>query len=177
MRDEKIWDTLSWYVVHTHPKQEERANGNLRVMAIETLAPKIKVNKQNPFTGELSSASKPLFPRYIFARFKANDLYHKVRFTRGIHSLVRFDDRPSPVDDEIIAIIRARIGTNGFVKLGEAFEPGDEVMITGGPFKDFAGVFELEMKEVDRVKILLCTVGYQAHIVVDKEMVKRVSHR
>src|SRR2546423_15684415 len=97
-----IEDTLSWYVVRTHPKQEQRACSNLQAWGVETLNPKLLVNKCNQFTGQLSRVVKPLFPAYIFARFRFNDLYHKIRFTRAVHSLVCFNNRATPVDEEII---------------------------------------------------------------------------
>src|SRR5687767_12130087 len=94
-------DTLSWYVVHTHPKQEDRANSNLRALGIETLEPILRVNKFNQFTGKVTHLVKPLFPSYIFSRFRYNELYHKVRYTRGVHNLVSFNNKPAEVDDEI----------------------------------------------------------------------------
>ena len=99
-----------WYVVHTHPKQEIRADCNLRVFNIETVTPQLRVSRENPFTGEPQSVVKPLFTRYIFARFDLDNLYHKVRFTRGIHTLASVGDQPLPVSEEIVDVIR---GPNG----------------------------------------------------------------
>ena len=172
-----IEDILSWYVVRTHAKQEERASSNLQSWGLETLNPKLLVNKCNEFTGQLSRVVKPLFPGYIFARFRFNDLYHKIRFTRGVHSLVCFNNRPTPVDEEIINIIRSRIGTNGFVKAPAELRVGDDVVINDGRFRKLHGVFEREMQDADadRVTILLSSVSFQAHVVVDRALVSRVT--
>jgi transcriptional antiterminator RfaH len=173
-----IEDTLSWYVVHTHPKQEERASSNLQAWGLETLNPKLLVSKCNQFTGHLSRIVKPLFPAYIFARFRFNDLYHKLKFTRGVHSLVCFDNRATPVDADIIDLIRSRIATDGFVKTFAELKAGDEVVINEGRFQKLHGVFEREMQDADadRVKILLSSVSFQAHVVVDRALVSRISH-
>jgi transcriptional antiterminator RfaH len=168
-------DTLSWYVVHTHPKQEERTNANLQTWGLETLAPKLRVNKFNEFTGKLSQLVRPLFPSYIFSRFKYNEVYHRVRYTRGVHSLVSFNNKPVPVDDEIIELMRSQIGGDGFVKTLEELKAGDEVVINNGRFQDFCGVFERDIPDSDRVRILLNTVSFQAHIVVDRAFVAKVS--
>jgi transcriptional antiterminator RfaH len=168
-------DSLIWYVVHTHPKQEERAGDNLVSFGIETLAPKLKVKKYNEFTGKPSQIVKPFFPGYIFARFKFSELYHKIKFTRGVHSLVCFCNKPIPVEDEIIEVVRQRIGSDGFMKEFEQLQPGDEVVINDGRFRDFYGVFERELPDADRVRILLNTVSFQAHIVVDRPSVNKVS--
>src|SRR4030095_9865876 len=91
-------DTLSWYVIHTHPKQEDRADGNLKTIGLETLAPRLRVDKFNEFSGKLSQLVRPLFPGYIFGRFVYNEQFHRVRYTRGVHSLVSFNNTPAPVD-------------------------------------------------------------------------------
>lgn len=168
-----IADNLHWYVVHTHPKQEDRANSNL-VGFLETLAPKLRVNKYNEFTGQVSRIARPLFPGYIFSRFRFNELYHKIRFTRGVHSLICFNNEPTPVDDNIIDMIRARIGDDGFVKTADELKVGDEVRINDGRFENFCGVFERELPDMDRVSILLNTIRFQAHVVVDRHLVSKI---
>jgi transcriptional antiterminator RfaH len=170
-------DSFSWYVVHTRPKQEDRTSTNLQTLGIETLNPKLRVNKFNEFSGKLTQIVKPLFPGYIFSRFRYNQNYHQVRYTRGVHSLVRFNDQPVPVADEIIELVRMQIGGDGFVKTFDELKPGDEVVINNGRFQNFYGVFERGMPDSDRVRILLNTVGFQAHIVVDRTAVKKVSDK
>jgi transcription elongation factor/antiterminator RfaH len=168
-------DTLCWYVVHTHPNQEERTNSNLRALGLETVSPKLRVNRYNEFTGHLTRITKPLFPSYIFARFKFNELYHRIRFTRGVHSLVCFNNSPTPVEDDIVGLVQSRIGSDGFVKTFEELKAGDEVLINDGRFQNLCGVFEREMPDADRVRILLSTVNFQAHVVVNRGLVSKVS--
>lgn len=168
-------NTLSWYVVHTHPKQEDRTNTNLRTWGIETLVPRLQVNKVNEFSGRISRVARPLFPGYIFSRFTYNDTFHRVRYTRGVHSLVSFNNTPAVVDDEIVELVRSQIGTDGFVKTLDQLEPGDEVIINSGRFQNFYGVFESGKTDSDRIRILLNTVTFQAHVVVDRASVKKVS--
>lgn len=166
---------LNWYVVHTHPQHEERASLNLRNWGIETLTPKVQVNKYNEFTNKPTRMSRHLFPSYIFGRFRFNAEYHRVRFTRGVHSVVTFTGTPSPVEDEIIDLIRARIGMDGFVKPHEELKAGDAVIIKDGRFRDLYGVFDREMQDSERVRILLNTVNFQAHVVVDRTAVEKFS--
>src|SRR5262245_34582992 len=75
-----------WYVVHTNAKQEDRAANNLRAWQVETFSPRMKERRYNQFTNEPILMTRPLFPRYIFARFEADQLLHKVSNTRGVHS-------------------------------------------------------------------------------------------
>ena len=170
-----IEDTLSWYVVHTHRKQEEHAHSNLRAVGVEALSPKMRVNKYNEFTGQVTRIAKPMFPGYIFARFNFNSFYHRIRYTRGVHSLICFNNKPTPVDDEIIQLIKSRIGDDGFVKPNADLKAGDQVVIKEGRFQNLCGVFERGLPDADRVRILLTAIGFQAHVVVNRAMVSKVS--
>ena len=87
-----------------------------------------------------------------------------------------FNQAAVPVDDEIIELIRSRLGDDGFVKTTEDLKPGDSVVIKEGRFKNFYGVFEREMPDADRVRILLNAVSFQAHVVVNRALVSKVSH-
>lgn len=164
-----------WYVIHTNPRQEHRAYENLAAWRVETFLPKVQEFRHNPYTGKTTYIVKPFFPRYIFARFCAGDLFHKIRFTRGIHSIVSFGDSPTPVDDQLINAIKARVGGEGYVRLGEKLRASDEVTIKGGLFRNFSGVFERYMKEGDRVMILLEAVSYQAHVVIERQVIERLA--
>ena len=166
-------NTPLWYVIHTNPKQEARADSNLKAWGVETFFPKVRERRYSNMTGEPSFIIKPLFPRYIFAKFKVCDLYHRVRYTRGVHSLVSLTEGPTAVDEEIVAAIQARINREGLVRLEEEFEAGDEVEIKTGPFKDFTGIFERELQDHERVRILLQTVSYQAHIIVERQLINK----
>ena len=89
-------ETSQWYVVHTNPKQEERADSNLRAWGVETLHPKLKTRRFNEFTGAPTVTTRPLFPRYIFAKFNAREQLAKISFTRGVHYVVSFGDNDPP---------------------------------------------------------------------------------
>jgi transcriptional antiterminator RfaH len=163
-----------WYVVHTNPKQEERAARNLSAWGIEVFSPRVKQRRYNQFTGLPTYVTQPLFPRYVFARFDAGELLNKVWFTRGVHNVVSFGGNPLAVEEELIEVIRWQSDKNGFVRLGEELRYGDKVIIKEGPMKNFIGVFERELKEEERVMILLTTVNFQGRVEVDKECVKKI---
>jgi transcriptional antiterminator RfaH len=162
-----------WYVIHTHPKQEDRAGGNLKVLGVPVINPKTRERRYNQYVDKPTYVTKPLFPRYIFAQFKINELYHKVRFTRGVYSVVSFSEGPTPIDEEIITLIKSNIKEDGFIRICEEISPGDKVIVKDGPLKNFAGIFERAMKDTDRIRILLETVSYQAHIEIERDMVKK----
>lgn len=172
--NDSIDSGLPWYVIKTQPKQEVRAECNLRAWDINTFHPKISERCTNPFTGLLSHVIKPLFSRYIFAQFDVNSVYRRVCFTRGVHSVVSFGSGPLSVDAEIIKLIQSRLGEDGLVKLDNELNHGDQVMIDSGPLRHMVGVFQHDIKGTDRVAILLTAISYQGRIIVEKDQVKKI---
>ncbi|MDT7540863.1 MAG: transcriptional antiterminator RfaH [Acidobacteriota bacterium] len=169
-----IEEDSSWYAIHTNPKQEERAHSNLAAWGVRTFNPRLRDARRNQFTGAVSYFSKPMFPRYIFAKFNVVNLLHKICHTRGVHSVVCFGGAPVSIEDEIITLLQARVGEDGYLKLGEELKCGDKVVITDGPLKDFAGVFERDMEDSERVMVLLTTISYQGRLCVERGLVRKV---
>ena len=172
---ERADDVSRWYVVHTNPRQEERANNNLRAWGVETVNPKLQTRRYNQFNGAPSTITQPLFPRYIFAKFNASKQLAKIWFTRGVHDVVCFGGSPASVDDEIIEILQARIDESGFVKTSDDLKRGDKVVIKAGPMRNFMGVFECDLKASERISVLLTSINYQGRLVVGRDLVEKVS--
>lgn len=165
-------DEPRWYVIHTKPKQESRADYNLRAWQVETFFPLLKERSRG---GRSNYVVKPLFSRYLFARFRAAELLHKVYYTRGVHSVVSFGEQPCHVDDEFIRLMKARRDQDGFVRMRDEFSAGDRVMICNGPLRNLLGIFEGEYGDEERVSILLATVSYQSRVVIEREYLRKVS--
>ena len=175
MTGKTLENITRWYVIHTKPRQEDRADGNLRGQSIETFTPRVTEHRCNIFSGEPIYLIKYMFPCYIFARFKPCDSLHRIRYTRGVRNVVSFDNEPASIDDEVITLIKSRIGRDGLVKLDEEFKPGDELVIKEGPFKSLTGMFEKHVNGDARIVILLNSLNYQAHILVARAVVKRLN--
>jgi len=175
MRLEELFDACCWYAIHTKPNQENRASGNLKAWGVETFAPRLRRPHFNQSVAGAVYSVEPLFRSYIFARFDAEKMMHKIRLTRGVRSVVNCGGQPTPIDDEIIHLIQSRI-EDGFVRMGEDLKSGDNVVIKDGPMQGFSGIFEWNLKDSDRVMILLTTISFQAHMVVEREQLKKVSN-
>ena len=163
-----------WYAIYTKAKEEERAGSNLQAWGVETFLPRIRELRFNEHSRKGVSFVKHLFPRYIFARFDASGLLHKVNFTRGVSKVVGFGNGPSPVDDMVIDTIKSQISVEGFVKSDQHFHCGSAVMIKGGLFEKLQGTVERELKDCDRLVILLSSVSYQGRLMIEKALVKKL---
>lgn len=164
-----------WYAIHTHPQQEARANSNLNAWGIQTFNPRMKERRFNRYKERYDSFVKPLFPQYIFARFVAHTHLSKVWFTRGVKSVVCFGDSVAVVDDDVISYFESTMDLEGFVNLDEQLHAGDKVQIKDGPLKNLTGIFEKGVKGKDRVLILLNAVSYQGHVLIDRELARKIA--
>ncbi len=164
-------DILQWYVIHTKPRQEDVAEAYLRELGLETFHPKLWVKRV--VQGRLQRFIKPLFPGYLFAQFELRRSLRAVKYGRGVRQIVSTGNEPTPVDEEILEVIRGRMH-DGYVTIEPRMEPGDRVMVESGPLRGFQGIFEREMKDSERVIILLETVRYQARVLLEKGELKRI---
>lgn len=175
MKHFKFNNVARWYVINTNPRQEDRAESNLRFWGIETFLPKFIERRTNPFTGEITPVVKSLFPRYLFAKFDIYSFLHKIRYTRGVRNIVSFGEIPTSVDESIIRFIQSRIGVDGFAILTAELKSGDEVVINEGLFKNLSGIFRSEINDSERIRIFLNCVNYQGQVVVDKHIVTKMN--
>lgn len=173
MNDLTTTDKPSWYAIYTKPREEERAESNLRSWGLKTLIPRIREQRSRESS---KGKVKHLFPRYIFAHFNCDTALHKVNYTRGVCGVVRFGEKPCPIDDIIIETIQAQIGQEGFIKFDEKFCNGDQITIQGGPFKSLHGTVEREMSDSDRLVVLLSSISYQGRLMIEKALVKKVEN-
>ncbi len=158
-----------WYLIYTKPRNEDRVAANLGEAGFEILNPKIKERKF--IRRKISEVLTPLFPCYVFVRFRLPRDYRLVRYTRGVKKIVGTDHRPTPVHNEIIDSLRERMKDSVVELVRKRFNPGDDVVIKGGPFKGLEAVFLEEMSGMERVSILLREIN--ARVVVDGAMLTR----
>jgi len=153
---------MQWYTVYTKPKNEDTVSYLLEEAGIKVLNPKIKSNKFR--RNKLSEIIEPLFPCYLFAHFEKDRYSHLINYTRGVRYILG-KSNPTVVSDEIIETIEERMEEGNIVIVGhQRFEKGDKVYIKEGPFKDFFGIFEREMRGSERALILLDAIYYKLEI-------------
>lgn len=151
--------TAQWYLIQCKPRQEDRAEQNLRTQKFSCYCPQHMVEKIH--RGKKAVTKQPLFPGYLFVNLcKLSDNWHAIRSTRGVLRLVTFANEPLPVADDIIEGIQLRLSK---VANQPLFREGMAVAITEGPFKDLNAVFCRPDGE-ERAIILLNLLNRQQHL-------------
>jgi transcriptional antiterminator RfaH len=155
-----------WYVVHTQPNGEGRADLNLRRQGFATYLPRYARSRRHARRQEV--VKRPLFPRYLFVALDlARDRWRAIHSTFGVDRLVLAGEEPLPVPQEVIDEIRAREGGDGLVALGlpAGVGPGSAVRLVDGIFADAKGVVE-RIADDCRVAILLELLGREVRVFV-----------
>jgi transcriptional antiterminator RfaH len=166
------WAETNWYAVHTKPCREDGAAMNIRRMGIEVLLPKME--REKLVYGLPHRLIKPLFPGYLFARFRPVTYLHMISYARGVHKVVSACGIPIVVEDRIIDSIQSRISAEGIVRIkrGIPFRRGGRVRVEEGPLKGLEGVFCQELSDKQRALILLDAIGYQGRVLIDQRSLK-----
>jgi transcriptional antiterminator RfaH len=161
----------AWYVIQTKPKKEAEASRRLGDLGLDCLLP--KVLDYRPANGRAVTIEKPLFPNYLFVKLIPAQHYYKAKWTKGLVRFVGWGNRPAPIPDEAVAVIRSRMDEGGRVRRVRNLRPGDEVRIRSGPFKDLFGIFDGTISPRGRVRILLQLVGSQVSVNLPESLLKQ----
>ena len=132
-----------WYVIHTQPRGESRAEVNLTRQGFTTYMPRCLRTVRHARRTE--KVARPLFPRYLFVA----------------------GEEPVVLPDRVVEDIRAREDDDGYVRLGlpAGVRAGSPVRLVEGVFADHRGICERVADEA-RVAILLELLGRQVRVFV-----------
>jgi transcription antitermination factor NusG len=125
--------------------------------------------------GKSRKVIKPLFPNYLFARFDPFESFRLVNWAWGVARVLGYDGKPSPIDDEVIEIIKRRVDEKCVVQKALHFNAKDPIRINSGPFKDLMGIFERWVSEEGRVRVLLDLLSYSAKVELHYSQVEKLT--
>ena len=132
--------TLSWYLVHTKPRQEDIALANLQRQGYDCYLPQMRIERVRRRKAEVTT--EPMFPRYLFIRLDSSDQgksWSPIRSTLGVSQLVHFGARAAKVDDTLVDLLRQR---ERVLPTEAMFHSGDSVLIADGPFAGIEAIYQ-----------------------------------
>lgn len=159
-------DNTQWYVVHTQPQHELRADVNLRRQGFTTYLPRYLRRRRH--ARRTDTVVRPLFPRYLFVGIDlARDRWRAIQSTFGVSHLVLTGEEPTPLPGGVIEEIRSRESEDGYVVLGlpAGLKPGSRVRLTDGIFAESRGILD-RVADDRRVAILLDLLGREVRVFV-----------
>ena len=166
--------SYGWFIISTKPKQEFVAEKSLKSLGANVYLPLYQ--KRIKRNHEKKEVISPLFSGYLFAQFSVIEMYHKVRYTRGVKSVLGNTEGLWTINEKKIEDIKLREDNDGSVTLirsEEKFKSGDRIMIDEGDFDGWEGVFCEELPDKERAVIMLTNVSYTSKLIVLKRYLKR----
>lgn len=162
-----------WYLIHTKMRQERLALENLERQGFECFLPLIHAEKLR--RGALQVVQEALFPRYLFIRLGTgleSQSWSPIRSTTGVSRLVTFGQTPAKIDDALVADMRAQT-ESAEVQLRH-FAPGEQVVVTDGPFVGVEAIYQMADGE-SRVMVLLNILSKQVKLAVPPTSIRKVN--
>lgn len=166
---------MDWFLIYAGQGQEALARDGLMAEGFSAFLPEYSravararhvTPAKRGLRSTLTIVSRPLFPRYLFARFdpEAGDL-SVVDRTAGVEHVVRGAGRVAAVSDSLVSDIAAACAMGLFDELppprlprAGAFREGQPVKMIGGPFAEFVGKIKAA-PHGQRVLVALSSAG------------------
>ena len=135
-------DALHWYVLRTMPQHEKKMGTYFEKQGLDYYLPVVERKRQ--WSDRVKLIEFPLFPGYIFVRFRWFPFYQNILQHNGSVDFVRLDGVPCTMRGEEIENLRALV--NGALNLeanpDENFPPGQMVEVRSGALKGVRGVVQ-----------------------------------
>jgi len=165
-----------WYVVHTYSGYENRVKHSLqdRIQAAnmqdsfaDILIPEEDIVEL--ISGEKRTSKRKFFPGYILVQMELNDqTWHIVKETPKVTGFIGSKDKPSPIPDSDVELLRTRIDEGTLKpKPKFKFEEGDHVRIIDGPFTNFDGVIDEVKPEKGKLRVIVSIFGRSTPVELD----------
>jgi transcription termination/antitermination protein NusG len=165
-----------WYVVHTYSGFENRVKLSLmeriHAAAKEEYFTDILIPEEDIVelvSGEKKTSKRKFFPGYILVRMELNDeTWHIVKETPKVTGFIGGKDKPSPIPDKDVEVLRTRIDEGTLKpKPKFKFEVGDHVRIIDGPFTNFDGVIDEVKPEKGKLRVIVSIFGRSTPVELD----------
>jgi transcriptional antiterminator RfaH len=127
-----------WYVVQSKPREDGRALERLERQGLSCYRPTLRLEKLRQ--GRKVAIQESRLPGYLFVQLDdVNDNWYPIRSTRRVIEILRFNEHPLPIEDEIVEMIRERVAST---ELRVPYlEPGERVLIFDGCFAGVETIF------------------------------------
>ena len=163
-----------WYVIHTYSGHENKVKTNLehRIASLDMKAKIFQVlvpteEEIEIKNGKRFPVERKVFPGYVLVEMVMDDdSWYVVRNTPGVTSFVGSGNKPTPLTDGEVKQILRQIKLEQ-PKYKVAFQKGEAVRVTDGPFADFHGVVDEVHPDRNKVKVLVSIFGRETPVELD----------
>lgn len=167
----------NWYVAHTYSGYENKVKANiektienrhLEDQILEVRVPMEEVVEVK--NGTRKQVQRKLFPGYVLLNMVMNDdTWYVVRNTRGVTGFVGPGSKPVPLTEAEMQALNIQSPS-----VEVDLEEGDSVVVTGGAWKDTAGVIQSINRQKQVVIINVELFGRETPVEIGFAEVKKL---
>lgn len=170
----ELYSEPHWYACYTRARHEKQVEAQLRQRGMESYLPLVQQMRQ--WSDRKKAVQFPLFPSYVFGRFRLADLHH-VLTTPGVSTIVRANGYPTPIppgDLDNVKHFVAALADSGLEPDPRPFlAEGQWVRVMEGPFEGVEGIV-VEARGRKRVLVGLAAIGQGLEIDIDTRLLKAI---
>ena len=167
----------NWYVVHTYSGYENKVKANIEKTIenrhLEEEILEVRVPMQDVVemkNGARKTVQKKMFPGYVLINMVMNDdTWYVVRNTRGVTGFVGPGSKPVPLTEEEMRPLGVQSDS---VQID--FAEGDNVVVTGGVWKDTVGVIQAINENKQSVTINVDLFGRETPVEISFTEIKKM---
>jgi transcriptional antiterminator NusG len=132
---------MEWFALTVKPQHEKTVTAALSAKSLEAYTPLYRSRRR--WSDRVKTVELPLFPRYVFCRFRFEDRIAVLRIP-SITSIVGFGGTPSPISDNEIEMVRLVVSSGLPVTPWPFLRIGHRVRIRDGPLSGLEGILTKE---------------------------------
>ena len=167
----------NWYVVHTYSGYENKVKANIEKTIenrhLEDQILEVRVPMQDVVEmkdGASRQVQKKMFPGYVLINMIMNDdTWYVVRNTRGVTGFVGPGSKPVPLTHEEMRPLGIHSES---VQID--FAEGDDVVVTGGVWKDTVGVIQAINENKQSVTINVDLFGRETPVEISFTEIRKM---
>lgn len=166
-----------WYVVHTYSGYENKVKANIEKIienrGMQDLIHEVAVPVQDAVemkNGQRKTVQRKVFPGYVLLKMiMTDDTWYVVRNTRGVTSFVGPGSKPVPLSEAEVAAMGIEM-----VREVVAFETGDTVKVSAGPFEASIGIVKEVNPSKHTVIVKLSVFGRETPVELDFTQIMKI---
>jgi transcriptional antiterminator RfaH len=163
-------DIIKWYPVYTHPRAEKKACQALINKGVETYLPLHRQLKQ--WSDRKRWVEEPFIKSYLFVYIKEQQ-QTEVLMTKGVSRFIYFSGKIASMPQRQIDDLKLVMASPFELEITEEnLQPGEKVVIKGGPLKGFMGEI-VSYRSQKQLALRLQNLGYSIVIHIAASLLDR----
>ena len=159
----------NWYALTSKPQHEKSAAQVLLEMGFESFVPLYADRRK--WSDRVKLVEFPLFPRYVFCRFRFPEQRGAVLHVPGILSIVKAGSQAAPVDEQEMIHLQTTVRSGLEVRPHQFLKIGQWVELIDGPLRGVEGIL-VDVENTWKVIVSVTLLQRSVSVSIERKWVK-----